>query len=169
MTTRFARLVGVLVLAVSALVLAAPRGEALPPFRCGSVSGGTPGFTGHITAVRVGQNTTFDRFVVQFREARAPHFRVTPQSSSRFVLDPSGRTVTLRGTACIRLVLNQATGIGSYHGPRDFRPPFPQLREARLLGDFESVTSWGLGLRHQSCKRVFVLSSPTRLVIDVPH
>jgi hypothetical protein len=29
--------------------------------------------------------------------------------------------------------------------------------------------SWGLRLQHQSCKRIFTLSKPTQLVIDVPH
>jgi hypothetical protein len=43
------------------------------------------------------------------------------------------------------------------------------LAEVRLLQNFEGVVQWGLGLNHQSCKRIFTLSSPTRLVIDVPH
>jgi hypothetical protein len=65
--------------------------------------------------------------------------------------------------------MHTATGRGTYFGAADFRTGFPQLREARLLGDFEGYVTWGLGLAHPSCKRVFKLTGPTRLVIDVPH
>jgi hypothetical protein len=123
----------------------------------------------HITDVRVGRHPRFDRFVVEFSTARMPRYRITPKSSSTFTLDPSGRSVTLLGNAGIKVAIHFATGAGTYHGPAEFRTGFPQLLEARRLGDFEGYVTWGLGLDHQSCKRVFTLTSPTRLVIDVPH
>jgi hypothetical protein len=57
----------------------------------------------------------------------------------------------------------------SYHGSADFRTGFVELKEARSLGDFEGYVTWGLGLAHPSCKRVVTLTSPARLIIDVPH
>jgi hypothetical protein len=86
-----------------------------------------------------------------------------------FVTDPRGQRVRLLGRAGLRLVLFPASGFRSYTGPRDFKPRFPQLREARQLGDFEGYVSWGLGLARPSCTRVFTLRAPRRLVIDVPH
>jgi hypothetical protein len=48
-------------------------------------------------------------------------------------------------------------------------PQFPQLAEVRDLGDDEGHVDFGLGLERQSCKRILTLTSPTRLVIDVPN
>ncbi len=151
------------------LCTAAPSASAGTGFVCRNASGGSSGFTAHITDVRVGQHATFDRFVIQFRGNRVPQYFATRQSNSQFTLDGSGRHVTLRGHAGIEIRLPRATGNGSYHGRLDFKPPFVQLREARELGDFESVTNWGLGIHRQSCMRVSTLSSPARLVVDVPH
>ena len=168
---RVARSLFVLTLVAGAAVGVgtAPEAAALPRFGCGTAVGGTTAVHSHITDVRVGQHLRYDRFVIEFSTARMPHYRITQQSSSTFTLDPSGRTVTLLGNAGINVAVHFATGEGTYHGPGDFRTGFPQLREARRLGDFEGYVTWGLGLAHQSCKRVFRLSSPTRLVIDVRH
>jgi hypothetical protein len=161
----------VVMLAVGAAVGigSAPSTAALPPYVCGTVSGGSTTVHSHITDVSVGRHARFDRFVVEFSTHRVPHYRITPKSSSTFTLDPSGRSVTLLGSAGLKVVMHTATGVGTYHGPADFRTGFPQLVEARRIGDFEGYVTWGLGLDHQSCKRVFTLTSPSRLVIDVPH
>ncbi|UQX87593.1 hypothetical protein M6D93_14965 [Jatrophihabitans telluris] len=142
---------------------------ALPAYVCGTVSGGSSSVSAHVVDVRVGQHVGFDRFVVQFAGSKIPSFTLTPKSSAVFYLDGSGKPVTLRGTAGLKVVMRSTTGIGTFSGPTDIRPAFVQLREARQIGDFEGVTSWGLGLAHQSCKRVFTLTGPTRLVIDLPH
>jgi hypothetical protein len=164
------RIAAVAVLAAAAFVaLPGASAQALPPFGCGTVSAGsTSGVAAPITDVRVGHHIGYDRFVMQFAGSRVPHYTVTPKSSAVFWLDPSNKRVTLRGTAGIKIALFPASGLGSFHGPTDIKTTFPQLLEARNIGDFEAVTSWGLGLRHQSCKRVFTLPGPPRLVIDVP-
>lgn len=148
---------------------AGPAGAAAA-YTCGSVRGGS--VTSRpipVVDVRVGRHAGFDRFVVQFSGDRVSAYTVTPKSSAVFWLDPSGRRVTLRGTAGLKIVLHHATGQRSYHGPTDIKPAYPQLREARRIGDFEGVTTWGLGLHRTACHRVFTLSHPARLVIDVPH
>jgi hypothetical protein len=152
-----------------AIGVAAPEAGALPPYTCGTMTGGSTSVHSHVTDVRVARHTRFDRFVVEFSTARLPHYKLTPKSSARFSLDPSGAPVTLLGNAGLKVVMHTATGHGTYFGAADFRTGFPQLREARLLGDFEGYVTWGLGLAHASCKRVFKLTGPTRLVIDVPH
>jgi hypothetical protein len=170
MNMRIVRLLGVLVILLAGVVVASSAPAAADgPYRCRNVDGGASGFIGHITAVRVGQHPSFDRFVVQFREGRVPKFHLKRQSNATFQLEGTGQPVTLRGHAGIEVILNRATGAGSYHGRRDFKPPFVQLREARQLGDFEAVTRWGLGLHRQSCLHAFTLRAPARLVVDVPH
>jgi hypothetical protein len=39
----------------------------------------------------------------------------------------------------------------------------------KIAGDFEGVVSFGLGLRRKTGFRVFRLTAPTRIVIDVAH
>jgi hypothetical protein len=164
-----ARLLAVAILSTTALVGAVTPASAATGFSCTDSSGGARGFIGHVTEVRIAQHATFDRFVVQFRERRVPVFDVSRQRTSRFVLDASGRPVTLLGHAGIKVELKRAQAFGSYHGSRDFKPRFPQLREARQTGDFEAVNSWGLGVHRNSCMHVFTLSAPARLVIDTRH
>jgi hypothetical protein len=159
----------VLIAGAAVGVVSASSAAALPAYRCGTLSGGSTTVHSQITDVRVGRHASFDRFVIVFSTHRVPHYRIVPKSNTTFALDPSGRSVTLLGTAGQRVVLHTATGVGTYHGSADFRTGFPQLVEARRLGDFEGYVTWGLGLAHQSCKRVFTLTNPTRLVIDVPH
>jgi hypothetical protein len=167
---RTLRVAVVAALATAAAASVSGSADAAPAARwCATVSGGSHSAHGHITDVRVGQHRHFDRFVVEFRGHRVPHYMVDPQSSATFRLDPSDRRVRLRGTAGIKLVFSHATGVGTYHGPVDFRTGFPELREARRLGDFEAVTTWGLGLAQHDCGTVFTLRHPRRLVIDVAH
>lgn len=163
------RLAAVLILLPTVLVVLAGPAAAAPGFVCHSQEGGTKGVSGHVSAIRMARHATFDRFVMQFRENRVPPFEVHRQRTSTFVMDASGRVVHLLGHAGIGVRVEPATGFGSYHGPRRFVPRFPQLREAREIGDFEAVYQWGLGVHRNSCIRVFTLRSPARLVIDTRH
>lgn len=167
------RRLGIPLLAVllfgTGLVGAAPGAAARTGFGFGTVTGGTNRSHARVTSVRMAQHPHYDRFVITFDGRRVPRFSVVPKSSSVFRLDPSDRRVDLLGAAGIKIVLRNTTGQGSYAGPRDFRPRFPQLREARLIGDFEAITTWGLGLSHAAAKRVLVLTGPARLVVDVHH
>jgi hypothetical protein len=139
--------------------------SSLPNFRCEDQSGGGS-VRAAITAVRVGTGSGYDRFVVEFA-GDVPGFKVQRHSGSTLIEDASGRPLTLDGASTLSVVLNPASGQGSYSGPNDFKPAYPVLREARRTGDFEAVTSWGLGLARASCFRAFTLTSPARLVVDV--
>jgi hypothetical protein len=144
------------------------------PVTCGAqVGGGDPNQFPQVpvASVRVGRHTEeggFDRFVIEFTGTQIPHWEAIPKSGSTFYKDASGMPVTLEGTAGIKLTVRPVVS-GSYQGPPDFDTEFPQLAEAFELGDNEAVFTWGLGLTKQSCKRIFMLSGPTRLVVDVPY
>ena len=49
------------------------------------------------------------------------------------------------------------------------RPLCPNLRQVKLAGDFEGVVTFGLGLKAKTGFRVFRLTNPTRVVVDVEH
>ena len=151
--------------AVAASGNPAARGAA--SFSCTEKSGGTvAGFPTPLRTVRVHSNHRFDRFVIELR-GPLQQFDVRPQASSTFVLDPSGLPVTLQGTAGLLLVLRGAQAHDGFRGPTDLTPGFPVLREARQLGDFEGVVSWGLGLSHTACFRV--RAQHRALVVDIQH
>ena len=142
-------------------------------FACLDHSGGTDtGLAMQLTAVRVAHQTGFDRIVFEFAPqagatAHIPAYTVSRQASAKFVKDPSGMPVTMRGSAGLRIVFHGASGATSYTGSRDLTYSLPVVQEVEQLGDFEAVLSWGAGLSQSSCIRTLALSNPTRLVIDV--
>ena len=149
--------------------VAASASPALSGFTCGTQSGGSDTVVAPITGVRVGHHLGYDRFVVEFSGAVVPGYKAIPKSSATFYTDPLGKPVTLEGRAGIKLVMHSTSMHGTYGGSTDLDPEFPQLAAARAIGDFEGFVTWGLSLERQSSKRIFTLSSPSRLVMDVPN
>jgi hypothetical protein len=151
-----------------------PSATDLTPFACQDLAGGSNnGPAMRLTAVRVAhQAAGYDRIVFEFAAPSGvtpyiPAYTVSRQASTKFVKDPSGQDVTLRGSSGLRIVLHGASGADSYTGSRDITPGLPVLQEVEQLGDFEAVLSWGAGLSRPSCIRTLELTNPTRLVIDV--
>lgn len=143
--------------------------SSLPPFRCAdsSESGTSSRFpvTG-LTAIRAAGHPGFDRIVVEFNGALT-EYDVMRQADATFVQDASGLPSKLAGSAGLRIVLRHASAHETYGGSNDLTPRLTNVREARLIGDFEGVTTLGVGLSRQTCIRVFTLTNPTRLVVDV--
>ncbi|HXM54522.1 MAG TPA: hypothetical protein VOB72_03970 [Candidatus Dormibacteraeota bacterium] len=139
-----------------------------PEFRCVAQSGGTALATPvGVTAARAAAQTGYDRFVLEF-DGPVPRYQVNSQGSAAFTVDPSGRTVTLAGSSGLLVTLHGAGAQGSFAGSTDLRPAGTGvLREARSLGDFEGVMSWGLGVSRATCFRAFTLTGPSRLIVDV--
>ena len=78
----------------------------------------------------------------------------------------------LRGTKHIRVIIRNARGHtegGTNLLPAVRTPLCPNLRQVKTAGDFEGVVTFGLGLRRKTGFRVFRLTAPTRIVIDVRH
>lgn len=140
---------------------AAPPVATLPGFSCAAQSGG--GGQATMTTARVGAQSGYDRFVLQF-DGPVPQFDVSPQDSAAFA--QSGGPVTLLGSAGLAVVLHNASG-PAYTGPRDMRPGLSVIEEARLLSDFQGVIEWGIGIAHPACFHAWTLGSPSRLVVDV--
>ncbi len=142
-----------------------PPTTTLPAFACSDSSGGHTGVA-NVTDVRVSEQATYDRFVLQF-DGPVPSYTVKRQDHPTFPMGASGQTITLSGVAGALLTVHSATEANTYTGPTDMtHAEYLVIKEARMTQDFEGSVSWGLGLDHAACMRTFVLTSPARLVVD---
>jgi hypothetical protein len=157
------------VLAALSLLATARVALGLPPFTTAPKTSASSGGRAELFAVAAACHRSFDRVTIRARFAR-PGYDV--RYVRRIIADPSGRTVRLRGRKRIRVVLRNARGHtegGTSLLPSVKTPLCPNLRQVKLAGDFEGVVSLGLGLRRKTGFRVFRLTNPTRVVIDVAH
>jgi hypothetical protein len=141
----------------------------LPPFTTAPKSSSAGSGQAQLFGVTTACRATFDRFVVRARSA-TPGYDV--RYVRRIIAEGSGRPVPLRGTRRIRVVIRQARGhtqAGMNLLPAVRTPLCSNLRQIKKAGDFEGVVSFGLGLRRKTGFRVFRLTGPTRIVIDVAH
>lgn len=141
---------------------------SLPPpsgFACNSVIGGEVGGSS-VSDVRVGQQSGYDRFVIEFGGG-VPSYSVTPQPNTTFTRSPKGDQVTLEGTSGVLIVIHAVTNWTSYSGPSGFHPRYTYLRQAVLVENFEGYQQWALGFSGSPCLRVAAFSSPSRLVVDI--
>ena len=154
-----------------ALLVGAPRNASDPPFSSAPVSvpdaNIAPEGLPELLAVDVGHHDTFDRVVFRF-SSRVPGYNVNyvPEVTA----DPSDEPVPLEGNAFMIVAMHSvASGqVGAPPAPQDRQTPrFPELRELAGAGDFEGVVSFGLGLTSASGFRVFTLTNPDRLVVDL--
>jgi hypothetical protein len=143
-----------------------PPGTYLPAFACADAQGGKTGVANVITA-RTSEQLGYNRFVLQF-DGIVPTFSVKRQPKPVFTMGASGQTVTLSGTAGVLITVHSATGNTTFTGSNDLiHSDYAVIKEARQLQDFEGTVAWGLGISKPSCMRVFTLTDPARLVVDL--
>jgi hypothetical protein len=150
------------------------RSAELPAYICG-LEITSPASIGiaHTADVRVGTHSGYDRVVFEYLEAGTPAFRIG-RASPPFTKDPSGLPMAVNGSNVLEIVLNGGTkvaddGSPTYTGPTNFEAAYPQLVHLVERGDFEGVNTWYLGLDGGECLRAYVLSDPSRIVIDIQH
>jgi hypothetical protein len=162
------RAVTATITAVVCLALPAAA-SGLPAFSTApkSASGSPP--TAEVFGTAAGCHASFDRFVIRTRFGTAAY---AVRYVRKIVSDGSGRTVRLQGSKRLRVVLRDTrahTASGGALIPGTRTPSCPNLRQVKLAGDFEGVVTFGLGLRRKTGFRVFRLTAPSRVVIDVRH
>jgi hypothetical protein len=143
--------------------------HALPPFTTAAKSSPGVDRQAELSAPAVGCHATFDRYVIRARVA--PRYDV--RYVNRIVQDGSGDPVSLLGSYRLRVLFRNARG-HTTNGTTDLipnvmTPRCPKLRQVKDAGDFEGVVTLGIGLRKRTGFRVFRLTNPTRVVIDVAH
>jgi hypothetical protein len=141
----------------------------LPPFTTAPKTASGSGGQAELYRIDVACHSSYDRFVIRARSG-TPRYDV--RYVSKIVADGSGNTVSLQGTKRLRVTLHNArahTQGGGVLLPSVKTPLCSNLRQLKLAGDFEGVVTFGLGLRRKTGFRVFRLTGPTRVVIDVHH
>ena len=163
MTTTLRRALGavaaIVLMLTGAIAAAAPASMAAAPV--------IPAMTG----IRTGANTGFDRVVLDLTAGPAP--AVSYRLTDELTADPSGEVVWLTGQFFVAVTAKPAAahdvnGNPTYTGPQKFRTRnLRNVMAVAVTGDFEGVLSIGLGTRSQTWVRVFTLTAPNRVVIDV--
>ncbi|HEY6749038.1 MAG TPA: hypothetical protein VI357_25375 [Mycobacteriales bacterium] len=152
----------VAVAAVSVLALTAGPAAALPAFGTAPVTGGAAPVT--VTAVTVGSHTGFDRVVfTSTGPISSWEVRYVPQVTN----DPTGAPVPLLGAADILVVVHGTDWTAHPSVQPDLRPGLPALKQVRGAGEFEATLSYGIGQQRKAGFRVFTLTGPDRLVVDL--
>ena len=162
---------GAMLAALAVVAMSMPRSNNEPPFSTAPVSvpdtNIAPVGLPQLEAVEVAHHDSFDRVVFRF-SSLVPGYNVSYVPT--VTADPSDEHVALEGNAFILVAMHSVASsqVGAPAAPQDrLTPRFPELREIAGAGDFEGVVSFGLGLTAESGFRVFTLTKPDRLVVDL--
>ena len=169
--------------ALGALVVTAPAQAASCGITWGSLAKGAAGFDpafDHLTDVRAGRHTCYDRLVIDLADAtgfNAYDVRYVGQVTQ----EGSGAVVPLRGDAKLQIVVHanpyDRNGRITY-APANRRElvnvsGYRTFRQVAWAGAFEGQTTIGLGVRARLPFRAFALPGPagsgTVRVVDVAH
>jgi len=122
-----------------------------------------------LVAVRAAHRDGADRVVFEFRGSLPSKRQVG--YVDRLFADGSGRRVRVAGQALLRVRFEPAqahTDDGSpTAAPRRVAYALPNVMTAVRAGDFEAVTTYGLGLARRTPFRVTTLQAPPRVVVEV--
>lgn len=122
-----------------------------------------------LEAIRAAHHPGYDRLVFQFRGGLPARHDVN--YVPEVIGDGSGEPVPIVGNAFLHVVFSPAVGHddagqGTY-GPTRRTVALPNIIQIVNSGDFEAVLSFGVGLARREPFRVFTLTRPSRVVIDV--
>ena len=152
-----------------ALVLAAPLVLVPGPASSGAERASSAPTTPVLVAVRAAHRDGVDRVVFEV-SGGLPATRQVGYVD-RLVADGSGRRVRVAGQALLRVRFERAqahTDDGSpTAAPRRVAYALPNVMTAVRAGDFEAVTTYGLGLAKRTPVRVMTLQAPPRVVVEV--
>jgi hypothetical protein len=109
----------------------------------------------------------FDRVVFEFRGG-LPATRRT-KYVDRLLGDASGLPVRIAGQAILQVTFRAAKAHDAQGATAPARKAFalPNVMTTVRSGDFESVTTYGIGLAKKTTVRVSTLRSPARVVVDI--
>lgn len=132
------------------------------------VAAAAPPTTPTLVDVRASHHPGFDRVVFEFDGDLPSSHRV--RYVDRLIADGSGLPVRVAGRAILRVVLDPAQAHddgGRPTAPRRTAYALPNVMTTVRAGDFEAVTTYGIGLAKRTPFEVTTLEDPSRLVIDV--
>lgn len=121
--------------------------------------------------VRTGTQPCAERFVLELQgTGDFPGWWVRYQAPP-IIDDPRGEPVDVAGSAFIVVTVESwmtNPDNEGYHGPTRITPTnVSHIEELVMLGNFEGVTLWAIGVDQQRPFKVTTLTDPPRLVIDI--
>ena len=121
-----------------------------------------------LVGIRAAHHLTFDRIVFDFRGGLPAGRQVgyVPE----LIADGSGLPVPIAGRAILQVRFEQADAHdqnGAETAPGRVAFALPNVMTAVRSGDFEAVTTYGIGLAQREPFTVSTLRNPDRVVIDV--
>ena len=164
-TSQTVRACVLLALAIAAAGVLAPGSSAqlAPPSHAAATT-----TVPRLIAIRAAHHPGVDRLVFEF--SGTPPSRQNVRYVNQLIADPSGRPIPIAGRAIIAASFFPATarrGATSVTVPGRLAFALPNVMTVVPAGDFESVLSYGIGLAKRTTFRVFTLTSPSRVVIDI--
>jgi Sporulation and spore germination len=143
---------GLLVLATAGAASAAPAQVSTPT----------------LVGIRAAHHPTFDRIVFDF-QGGLPAGRQA-EYVPELIGDASGLPVPVAGRAILRVRFEPAqahTEAGNPTAPNRVAFALPNIITAVQSGDFEGVTSYGIGVASRQSFTMFTLTGPDRVVVDI--
>ncbi len=133
-------------------------------FGTAAVSGTGPTGQTVVASIRVGSHPGYDRVVFTSRSGIG---RYEVGYVGQVLADASGRPVPLLGTAFLEVTFRGTPWTTSPAPEPTITPGFPALRQLKGAGEFEAVLHYGIVQATRAGFRVFTLTNPSRLVIDL--
>jgi hypothetical protein len=121
-----------------------------------------------LVGIRAAHHPTYDRIVFDFQGGLPARVRV--EYVPELIADGSGLPVPLAGQAILQVSMSPAQAhddAGQVTAPGRVSFPLPNIITAVRSGDFEAVTTYGIGLTQKEGFHTFALTSPDRVVIDI--
>jgi hypothetical protein len=121
-----------------------------------------------LIGIRAAHHPAFDRIVFDF-SGGLPASRVATYVP-QLIGDPSGLPVPIAGRAILQVrfeFANAHDDAGNATAPGRIAFALPNIITAVRSGDFEAVTTYGIGLAKEQPFRLFTLTNPYRVVIDI--
>lgn len=145
---------------------------AAPTERAPQTAQASPEAALTITDIRVGAHDGFDRVVYELAGTGTPGWRADVMSAA--TQQGSGKPLAVAGQGVLQVMITGAampftTGVTPYAGPNPLEVAQPgAVTEVRDAGTFEGTAQTVIGLTNRNADyRVFTLSDPTRVVVDV--
>jgi hypothetical protein len=133
-----------------------------------AVAAPAPPTTPTLVGIRVAHHAGSDRVVLDFRGGLPASHRVS--YVNRLTEDATGHPVRIAGQAILQVRLEPARAhddAGEVTAPVRVAFALPNVMTVVRAGDFEAVTTYGIGLARRQPFSVFTLGRPSRVVIDI--
>lgn len=129
-----------------------------------------------ILGVRTATHATYDRLVIDLGEGIIPPWTTSKQTAPLTwgESETSQTEVPIKGDSYLKVTLMPAETFdvnyqSTYTSPRSESFNYPSLKGQALVYSFEDSNTLGLALGPHSSYKVFKLTAPNRIVIDINH